>query len=222
RAYYIPVTAFEGIVFDHTMARVLLIWRPFNYVLVGMPYRIARAEYPFNVRAPAGSVGTGSVHPLRVQTAGSVNVMIKGEAELAKGEYVSSDFFRGLAISPAAGRLIVADDVERELPSGRDQFRVRHDVIDEAEGQRLVGEHEVAGEAHLHRGDVCLLYTDGITEARNLQKDCYGLERLCETVQRYWHLSAKEVQRAVIQDVQQFIGEQDVNDDLTLLVIKQK
>ena len=36
--------------------------------------------------------------------------MIKGEAELARGEYVSGDFFRGLAVSPAAGRLIVADD----------------------------------------------------------------------------------------------------------------
>src|SRR5260221_14358991 len=42
--------------------------------------------------------------------AGSLNVMIKGEAELARGEYVSGDFFRGLAVSPAAGRLIVADD----------------------------------------------------------------------------------------------------------------
>ena len=42
--------------------------------------------------------------------AGSVNVMIKGEAELAQGEYVSGDFFRGLAVSPAAGRLILADD----------------------------------------------------------------------------------------------------------------
>ena len=40
----------------------------------------------------------------RYQPAGNVNVMIKGEAELAKGEYVSGDFFRGLAVSPAAGR----------------------------------------------------------------------------------------------------------------------
>jgi len=42
--------------------------------------------------------------------AGNVNVMIKGDAELAKGEYVSGDFFRGLAMSPAAGRLIGGDD----------------------------------------------------------------------------------------------------------------
>ena len=36
--------------------------------------------------------------------------MIKGETEIAKGEYVSGDFFRGLAVSPPAGRLILADD----------------------------------------------------------------------------------------------------------------
>ena len=36
--------------------------------------------------------------------------MIHGQAELAKGEYVSGEFFHGLAVSPAAGRLLVADD----------------------------------------------------------------------------------------------------------------
>ena len=48
--------------------------------------------------------------------AGNVNVMIKGEAELADGEYVSGDFFRGLAVSPAAGRLIIADDDRAGAP----------------------------------------------------------------------------------------------------------
>ena len=44
------------------------------------------------------------------KTAGRVNVMIKGEAELAQGEYVSGGFFGGLAVVPAAGRLIFAAD----------------------------------------------------------------------------------------------------------------
>jgi macrolide transport system ATP-binding/permease protein len=42
--------------------------------------------------------------------AGSMNVVIKGEAELAQGQYVSGDFFRGLAVVPAAGRLIDGED----------------------------------------------------------------------------------------------------------------
>jgi macrolide transport system ATP-binding/permease protein len=41
---------------------------------------------------------------------GSLNVIIRGEAEIAVGEYVSGDFFRGLALVPAAGRLIDEDD----------------------------------------------------------------------------------------------------------------
>ena len=39
-----------------------------------------------------------------------VNVMVKGQAEQASGEFVSGDYFRGLAVSPAAGRLILPDD----------------------------------------------------------------------------------------------------------------
>ena len=42
--------------------------------------------------------------------AGGVNVIVKGEAELVKGHYVSGDFFAGLAVVPAAGRLIHGDD----------------------------------------------------------------------------------------------------------------
>lgn len=38
------------------------------------------------------------------------NLTIHGQAEIADGEYVSGDFFRGLAVPPAAGRLIVPDD----------------------------------------------------------------------------------------------------------------
>ncbi len=42
--------------------------------------------------------------------AGRLNVMVRGEAEQADGEYVSGDFFRGLSVSPAAGRMILVED----------------------------------------------------------------------------------------------------------------
>jgi macrolide transport system ATP-binding/permease protein len=44
-------------------------------------------------------------HPSRKLT-----VMVGGAAEVASGEYVSGDFFRGLGIAPETGRLIVAGD----------------------------------------------------------------------------------------------------------------
>jgi macrolide transport system ATP-binding/permease protein len=42
--------------------------------------------------------------------AGKLNLMIQGQAGIAAGEYVSGDYFRGLRLVPAAGRLILADD----------------------------------------------------------------------------------------------------------------
>jgi serine phosphatase RsbU (regulator of sigma subunit) len=75
---------------------------------------------------------------------------------------------------------------------------------------------------HLEKGDGIILYTDGITEARNCDMALYGIERLCEVVSQHWHLSAQEIQLGVIADVRQFIGKQKLFDDITLLVLKQK
>ena len=48
--------------------------------------------------------------------AGDVNLTVRGEAGLARTEYVSGDYFRGLGIPPAAGRLIGADDDRAGAP----------------------------------------------------------------------------------------------------------
>jgi len=73
----------------------------------------------------------------------------------------------------------------------------------------------------LNPGDVVVLYTDGITEAENLNNQMYGLERLCEIVRQNWQKTAQEIQHAVISEVRQFIGEQKVFDDIILLILKQ-
>lgn len=74
----------------------------------------------------------------------------------------------------------------------------------------------------LDPGDVVVLYTDGITEAINGQKQQYGLDRLQEVVQQHLNQSATEIRQAVIRDIQQYIGTQTLRDDLTLVVLKQK
>ena len=73
----------------------------------------------------------------------------------------------------------------------------------------------------LEPGDGVVLYTDGITEAENMQKKLYGLERLCEVVSQHWDVSAEEIKQAVVDDVTRYIGEQKVYDDITLVVLKQ-
>ncbi|HYK90873.1 MAG TPA: ABC transporter permease, partial [Acidobacteriota bacterium] len=51
------------------------------------------------------------------QGAGDLNLTYRGHAELARTEYVSADYFRGLGIPPAAGRLIAPDDDRSGAPA---------------------------------------------------------------------------------------------------------
>jgi predicted ATPase/serine phosphatase RsbU (regulator of sigma subunit)/tRNA A-37 threonylcarbamoyl transferase component Bud32 len=77
-------------------------------------------------------------------------------------------------------------------------------------------------QVQLNPGDVVVLYTDGITEAFNIDRKQYGIERLCEVVRRNCDRTAQEIRQAVIEDVRRHIGVQKVFDDITLVVLKQK
>lgn len=77
-------------------------------------------------------------------------------------------------------------------------------------------------EISLNSGDVVVLYTDGITEAENPDRQLYGLERLCEQVKTHRHESAEMIKQLIIADVQQFMGTQRMFDDITLVVLKQR
>ena len=74
----------------------------------------------------------------------------------------------------------------------------------------------------LNPEDVAVLYTDGITEAMNMQKEQYGLDRFHQVLQNNRDRSAIEIQQQVIFDVMEFIGEQRVFDDITLLILKRR
>ncbi|MGE5175898.1 MAG: SpoIIE family protein phosphatase [Hyphomicrobiales bacterium] len=75
--------------------------------------------------------------------------------------------------------------------------------------------------ATLTPGDALLLYTDGITDARNLAGEDYGearLVRLAASLPR--NLSAGELIRAVAEDVTRFTGGADQADDITLVALR--
>jgi len=72
----------------------------------------------------------------------------------------------------------------------------------------------------LQLGDGIVLYTDGIPEAKDINKKQYGVEQMCEVISQNWHLSAGEIKQAVIDDLRRHIGSQKVFDDITLLVVK--
>ena len=72
----------------------------------------------------------------------------------------------------------------------------------------------------LGNGDTLFLYTDGLTEAENSQKELFGEVRTLEIAQKLCGASAEEQIKAMQSAVKQFVGEAEQSDDLTLLAIR--
>jgi sigma-B regulation protein RsbU (phosphoserine phosphatase) len=72
----------------------------------------------------------------------------------------------------------------------------------------------------LSPGDVLLLYTDGVTEAKNGDHLEYGAVRLADTVCEAAHLAVGDILQAIRQDLERFVGTQPLDDDTTLVVCK--
>jgi serine phosphatase RsbU (regulator of sigma subunit) len=72
----------------------------------------------------------------------------------------------------------------------------------------------------LQKGDICIFYTDGITEARNADMEEYGYERLMQIAKDSRNYSADELKDRILYNVRTFIGQGTYNDDVTLIVVK--
>jgi sigma-B regulation protein RsbU (phosphoserine phosphatase) len=70
----------------------------------------------------------------------------------------------------------------------------------------------------LHSGDMLILYTDGLSEARNFIHEEYGEERLTTLVGSNLHLSPQPMHDLILDDVNRFIGDGTQFDDITLIV----
>jgi serine phosphatase RsbU (regulator of sigma subunit) len=75
-------------------------------------------------------------------------------------------------------------------------------------------------EIMLTKGDLVVLYTDGVTEAVNEFKESFEIERLEEIVKANRHLTANELIRKIEQDLKDFVGRQPQFDDITIMIIK--
>ncbi|MCK6619506.1 MAG: SpoIIE family protein phosphatase [Calditrichaceae bacterium] len=86
---------------------------------------------------------------------------------------------------------------------------------------RLFGEKIQADRIRLHPDDIFILYTDGVTEAMNPQRDLYGEERFLAAIRKYGHLDVEEFVRSIKEDILAFTGGFEQNDDITLVAIKE-
>ena len=71
-------------------------------------------------------------------------------------------------------------------------------------------------------GDTLLLYTDGITEAKNCEGEQFGIDRLKKSFTTHTSKTPDQVKEGIKNDLSEFIGEEVIDDDYTLVVVQFK
>jgi serine phosphatase RsbU (regulator of sigma subunit) len=72
----------------------------------------------------------------------------------------------------------------------------------------------------LQSGDLVLMYTDGVVEAFNAEKELFGFERMHDLAAECSQLSAKEAVERIAGAVDAFAGGVDQSDDITIMALK--
>lgn len=75
---------------------------------------------------------------------------------------------------------------------------------------------------NLDKDDLLLIYTDGITEAMNPEKQQFGEDRLVKTVRENAHLSPEAFIKVLERKVAEFTRGAEQHDDITVVAIKEK
>ncbi len=72
------------------------------------------------------------------------------------------------------------------------------------------------------RGDVLVLYTDGITEAPNEEDKEFSGHRLADAVRTLHNRDVREMNDGILEQVHRFAGSTAQRDDLTLVTVKRR
>lgn len=74
----------------------------------------------------------------------------------------------------------------------------------------------------LQADDVLIVYTDGVTEAMNPNRDQFGDERFLSVIRKYGDLKVEPLTGQIRQELAAFTGGFPQNDDITLVAIREK
>ncbi len=68
--------------------------------------------------------------------------------------------------------------------------------------------------------DVLMLYTDGVTEACDQNKEQFGNDRLKQALTNHANHPPAKIQEGVINELYEFCGKRSLDDDYTMLIVK--
>ena len=77
-------------------------------------------------------------------------------------------------------------------------------------------------QTRLEPGDLVLFFTDGISEPENAYGEMFGEERLIDLVVRNAHLDNREIIDSIMDAVRQWTGSDELQDDMTLMLVRRR
>ncbi len=77
-----------------------------------------------------------------------------------------------------------------------------------------------AASMQLEPGDTLVLFSDGITEAENPERELFGFQRLRDVLAGWQDESLESLKKIVLDSVTEFAGGAPQSDDMTLLVVR--
>ena len=73
-----------------------------------------------------------------------------------------------------------------------------------------------------NKGDTLVLLSDGLPEAENQGGEMIGYEKTEEEIKSLINLSAEEIKNGLVKLCESWLGDIDLKDDMTLVIIKKK
>ncbi len=141
---------------------------------------------------------------------------------LERGSFISASYF-------------VIDTVEKKVRYSRaghcpvlylkSGSRESYYLKDKGAALGMVRSHDYcnyveANEFNYGSGDVMVLYTDGITEAKNSKGEEFGSERLALVLNEMAGASAREIEDQITKKLYEFSGSKNINDDYTSMTVR--
>ena len=81
-------------------------------------------------------------------------------------------------------------------------------------------DYSVSRQMRLAKGDVLVLLTDGLEETANLDGELFGTDRILDVVNNLRELKAAMIVKSVFEALEEFSGNAEQVDDLTMIVAK--
>jgi len=73
---------------------------------------------------------------------------------------------------------------------------------------------------HLDKGDILVVYSDGLTDAQDRQEEMFGEQRLLEVIRKEAPLGSPALEQKLLKAIEEFTRGMPQTDDITFVLVE--